>query len=231
LAIVVCRAVVLAVRYVYIKNERLRAAVSAAMVASLCILWLPETGKVISAWGDEERLFLITHANYPRNIEALVNLSSVYLNRHKFERAKVFVEKARQIAPENLGAIMNAFALFSGSGQLTAALELMDRHPQLGGRAEVWVRRGEIMERLERFDEAVAAFQRAFDITFGTAQSETRYIAGYRLVVALLRTGERRQAEDLVDRLLLEYPHRKELLTVRRLLSNGDISGGPLRTQ
>ena len=61
-------------------------------------------------------------------------------------------------------------------------------------------------------------FQDAFDSAGAATDAETRFAAGYHLTIALLETGRHAEAERLVEKLLVDYPDRQELILARRLL-------------
>jgi tetratricopeptide (TPR) repeat protein len=147
-----------------------------------------------------------------------VNLASVYLDRQRYDRAAATLQRARAVAPEDLGVVRNQFALFWQTGQLEAALAELDGHPQAAQRPELQLGRGQALARLGRWPEAVFALQRAFDSDSPAIDRELRFAAGHQLLVALLQTGRRAEAERVFDRLLAEYPERAELRVARQVL-------------
>ena len=187
----------------------------AVCVAGTAFVWVPESRRVVAAWGDEERLFAMAASNYPDNVEALVNLCSIYLRRHQYEQATVVLDEARRLAPDEPLVVRDGFSLLWQTNQFKGALELLDRHPALAQLPDLQLGKGQALLNLQRFPEARDAFQQAFD---SAKDGETRFAAGYDLVIALLQTGQHAEAEALVDRLLYDYPGRKELVLARDLM-------------
>lgn len=215
LALAGCRALSTLVQSRRRLSERTRRALLVAVPAALCLAWVPETREVIHAWGAEERLYQKTLASYPQAIEPLVNLSAHYLARRQYAQAETQLALAQRIAPGDIGVVRNAFALYVNTGRPERALAVLSEHPALQRHPDLLIRRGEALEALERHREASDAFGAAFELT---RDREERYIAGYRLVIALLRSGERSRADALVNALLVEYPDAPELRLARRLL-------------
>ncbi|HMI90062.1 MAG TPA: tetratricopeptide repeat protein [Polyangiales bacterium] len=189
-----------------------------ALLAGLSAYWLPQSARAIRAWGDEELLFALSVANHPGEIEPLVNLGSVYLNRQRYDRAAVILERARALAPDDLGVVRNRFALFWQTGQIEAALAVLDAHPQLAAHPELELGRGQALARLGRWPEAAVALQRAFDSDSPVIDRELRFAAGYQLLGALLQSERRGEAQRILDRLRAAYPERDELLVADQLL-------------
>jgi tetratricopeptide (TPR) repeat protein len=189
-----------------------------ALTVALGLYWLREGERVVRAWSDEEPLFATTVANYPDQVEPLVNLASVYLDRQHYDRAGALLERARAIAPDDDGVVRNQFALFWQTGQFAAALAVLDRLPEAAQRPEFQLGRGQALARLGRHGEAALALQRAFDSGGPAIDPELRFVAGYQLMVALLQSGRRAEAERVFARLLAEYPQRRELEVALQLL-------------
>jgi len=193
-------------------------ALMSVLFAGLGAYWLPQSARAVRAWGDEEPLFAATVADYPGEIEPLVNLASVYLDRQRYDRAAATLERARAVDPEDLGVVRNRFSLFWQTGQIEAALAVLDGQPRAAQRPEFQLGRGQALARLGRWPEAVVALQRAFDSDSTAIDRELRFAAGYQLLVALLQSGRRGEAERIFDRVLAEYPERDELRVVRQVL-------------
>jgi tetratricopeptide (TPR) repeat protein len=195
-----------------------RPLLAGALIAGLGASFLPATTRAIEAWGDEERLFATTVENHPDEIEPLVNLASVHLDRRQYERAASVLERARALEPDDLGVLRNEFALRWQTGRFADAVALLDRHPKAAERPEFQLGRGQALARLGRTAEAAVALQRAFDSDSPEIDRELRFAAGYQLMGALLQTGRRSDAERIFDRLYADYPEREELRVVHQLL-------------
>jgi tetratricopeptide (TPR) repeat protein len=188
----------------------------ALAVASLIVAWLPEQRRALASWSDARRLFERTVSNYPLNIEARVNLVAQYLAVGDYAAAERLLQETQRLAPDDQGVVANQFHLLAQTGRSAEALALQDAHPGLQATAQDLVRRGLMLERLDRHTEAAAAYQKALD---GAAQPDVRFAAGYQLAITLVRTSRISEARALIDRLLQEFPDRPELLMSKRLLS------------
>jgi tetratricopeptide (TPR) repeat protein len=96
-----------------------------ALLTGLGAYWLPQSALAVRAFSDEERLFGTTVANHPDEVEPLVNLASVYLERRRYDRAAPILERASALAPHDLGVVRNRFALLWQTEQVPAALDLL----------------------------------------------------------------------------------------------------------
>jgi tetratricopeptide (TPR) repeat protein len=222
LALALVRATVLLSRFVGRYGLVARSAVIAIFAGALCVLWLPEAKSAVAAWGDEEELFRKTHENYGDNVEVLVNLSSIYLGEHRYDAAASVLSQARQLSPTELNVVRNSYALLWETNQVEAALRYLDEHPSLSARPEFLIRRAEALERMGDYEGARVVLQRAFESADPTRESDERYTAGYRLVADLLRTHRGREAEALIDRLVVEYPDKPELAAGRDRLRQSE---------
>jgi tetratricopeptide (TPR) repeat protein len=214
LAIALARSVALALERAGAHGLRAPPGVAAACALVVCAAYAPETLRVVRAWGSDLEIYALTQANYPDNVEALVNLASVHLRRGEDGRAAAALARASRLSPADPGVLRNQYALLWQSGRVEAALALTET-PSVRDRAEFLIRRGEALERLERHAEAIAAFE----LAFGRAQDrEERAVAGFRLLIVLVRVEHWARARQLMDRLLAEFPDRPELLQARWLL-------------
>jgi tetratricopeptide (TPR) repeat protein len=222
LALVLTRALQLLCAGLHRRSARAAVVLGVGVALSFGLAWLPETQRVIAAWRDDEILFSATLDNYPDAVEPLVNLASFDIRGQRYVQAKVLLERAQRLAPRDTMVVRNMFSLLWQTEQPQAALELLDKHPELGAQPEFLIRRGEALERLERHEAARAAFQRAFDGTDPRTPSEERLVACYRLMVASLRSQDIDRARELAAQLLREFPTRRELDPARELLREGD---------
>ena len=214
LAILLCRGMRLLTRKI---SERTHLVAHAGAVLIALLLWLPETRRAVAAFHAEEALYLNARAHDPDNVEVLSNLASYYLSVRDYERARPLLARARALAPRDEGVLINGVALHLSTGEPAAALALLDAQPDLGARPEFATRRAEALEALGRDREAAAMFELGYQAA--AADPEQRFIAGYRLMVVLLRLGQGARAEALLDQLLAQFPEREELQLARRLMS------------
>jgi tetratricopeptide (TPR) repeat protein len=201
-------------------------AIALGLVLSVGFAWLPETRHAIASWTNDTALFTATLENYPDAIEPLVNLAALDTGAQRYPEAKTLLERAQRLAPTNLMVLRNVFSLLWQTNQLEAALDLLDRHPELGDQPEFLIRRGEALQRLEHHEAARAAFQRAFAATNPATASDERFVAGYHLMVEALLSQDMDGAREIAGQLLREYPTRKELEPARELMRDGASHSG-----
>jgi len=213
LALALCRAFTLAVARATAHAAQQRR-MCAALALAACLALLAEARVVAAAFGDDERLYALSHANHPDNVEVLVNLARIQLDRGKVELARRTLDEAARLAPVDHRVLRNRYALLLRTGQPEAALAVTEL-PPVRDLPEFMIRRGELLLRLGRHAEARAAFELAFERA--TDRSE-RLSAGYQLVIALLSEEQLARARPLVERLLTEYPGQPELVQARALL-------------
>jgi tetratricopeptide (TPR) repeat protein len=218
LALALCGGSALLLRRLPAQGARPRAAGAVVLAAALLAAWLPDARRIVSAWGEPERLFLISHQNYPDNVELLANLAAIRLSAGDFAAAERFLLRAERVAPGDVNVLRNRYSLLWQTSRFTDALRLLDTHPELAGDAEFAVRRGEVLEALERWEDAARAFERAFALAEQAGAKEVRYVAGVRLVTAWVRIEQRQRAEQLTRRLLAEYPGRQEIAAIAQIL-------------
>lgn len=222
LALALTRALQLFYGHIDHYSPRSAVTLSVGLMISISLVWLPETARVIAAWQNDETLFGTTLKNYPEAIEPMINLASFDIREQRYAQAKTLLERAQRLAPKNTMVLRNMFSLLWQTDQPQAALNLLDQYPELSDEPEFLIRRGDALDRLGRQDAARVAFQRAFEGTEPETPSEDRFVAGYRLMVASLRAQEVARARELAQRLLQEYPTRRELEPARELLRDGD---------
>jgi tetratricopeptide (TPR) repeat protein len=201
-------------------------AIALGLVLSVGFAWLPETRHAIASWTNDTALFTATLENYPDAIEPLVNLAALDTGAQRYPEAKTLLERAQRLAPTNLMVLRNVFSLLWQTNQLEAALDLLDRHPELGDQPEFLIRRGEALQRLEHHEAARAAFQRAFAATNPASASDERFVAGYHLMVEALLSQDMDGAREIAGQLLREYPTRKELEPARELMRDDASDSG-----
>lgn len=189
-----------------------------AIVGLLAVVWSLETSAVVAAFGSDERLYRTSIENHPDDVEARANLADVLLREKRYEEARAVLDEAVARAPDDPIVQQNRFELLVATEQAGAALALLDAQPRLFAPAEQATRRGELLLALARPDEARAVLEEAFAAARPSTEPETRFRAGYQLVIALLASGRGDDAERLVARLLADYPGREQLLIAAQLL-------------
>jgi tetratricopeptide (TPR) repeat protein len=182
-----------------------------ALGAALAVYWLPATTRAVSAFGDEEQLFSQTALNYPDQIEPLVNLASTQLQRSDFAAAASTLERARRLEPENIGVVHNQFSLLWRTGKIEAAVALLDGAPRVASRPEFQLARGQALNRLRRYADAIDPLKTAYDSKSAEVSDEHRFGAGTQLLLALLQSGKRVEAERFYWRMRADYPANPEL--------------------
>ncbi|MET0342645.1 MAG: hypothetical protein ABW252_16690 [Polyangiales bacterium] len=184
----------------------------------VALTWVPETVHTVAAWENEETLYRATLANHPSEVEVLSNLGSYYLGEQRLGDARLVLDEARALAPDDRGVVINLFALALEEGKPAEALARIDAHPARDDDPDLTIRRGEALELLGRDADAAEAFGRGYEAAGARGLHEPRYLAGYRRLVALVRLGRMAEAEALLARMLAEFPGRQELQIARRLL-------------
>jgi tetratricopeptide (TPR) repeat protein len=198
-----------------VPQARHRVAIGALLTAAICAAFAVETRRAVAAWGDTEQLYARTLANYPDNVEALVNLSAVYVQRAAYDRAQPLLTRARRLAPHDLGVLRNQFTVLWQTEQARAALALLDSAPEVAEQPEFLLRKGMALEHVGRLHEAATTFESAFA---RTRAPEERFSAGCYLIAVLLRIDQRARAAAVLRALLVEFPDRSELGPLRELL-------------
>lgn len=174
-----------------------------------------ETASAVAAWGDDVLLYQRSLARDGDNVEVLVNLSAVYLDRGEHAKAGEVLARARALAPDDRSVLHNQIALLWEAEAPRDVLALIASRPELANDGDILVHKGLALARLGRDGEAAQVFARVYT---ESADPALRFQAGYQLVITLLRTGEGARARTLVDELSHEYPGREELAIARALL-------------
>lgn len=200
------------------ENRRLQRLIASTAIAMLAAAELIEARAVVAAWADEETLFGVTLRNYPDNVEAAVNLSAIYLRRGELERAAELLKQADRLDPGNSLVLRNRLSLLFTRGRYQDALEALDSRPTLDSEPELLISKGEALRHLQRYPDAALAFEKAYASLSPTTQAELRFHAAYSWIGVLFQAQRGREARDLLDQLLAEYPEREELKRIERLL-------------
>jgi hypothetical protein len=195
----------------------LRIALPGLTVLTVTALWL-DSRRVLQAWSDEERLYELSHDNYPDGVEVMANLSSVYMRQKRYREAENLLGRARASAPRDPILLENTLDLLLETERPHAVLSVLDEVPELRGRVELSIREGQALQQLGRHPEAAASYQRAFTSADLATMPEERLRAGYQAIIELLRSGRGAEARGLLAQLLTEYPARSELQIAKQLL-------------
>ena len=94
--------------------------------------------------------------------EPLENLAVLLSRRNEMDEAEEVLRRALEIAPDDLSVLRNLAKLHQAKEQPEAALRAYDRLVELrGGDVAVHTERGQLLFELERYDEALTAWQQA----------------------------------------------------------------------
>jgi tetratricopeptide (TPR) repeat protein len=101
----------------------------------------------------------------PENVEVLANFASTLTSLAKYERAEEMLRRAQRLSPEDVQARLGIGILYFRRGLYAQAeVELAwvcSREENNGG---AYYYRGEALNRLGRFDEAVLTLERAAEL-------------------------------------------------------------------
>jgi tetratricopeptide (TPR) repeat protein len=185
----------------------------AAAVALIALIaaWLPEQRRSLAAWQNADALYIATLHNYPDNVEARSNLSAIYLNQRKYAQAEALLADTAG----DYGLAVNRLKLLAETGRHEEALSFFAARPELNT-PEALIVYAQLQQHEGRHAQATSALHRAFDRAH---DPETRFNAGYQLVLELVRAEDYREAETLIDQLIREFPARPELRFSKDLLS------------
>jgi hypothetical protein len=186
----------------------------ALALAVWCALCLPEQRRVLAAWADPGTLYATTIANYPRNIEARVNLIAVQLDARLYDEAAVLIDDSLRIAPTDPGLLVQRMQLFLDTDRPGETVAVYDAHPDLKLPAAQLLR-AHALVALGRDPEALAAYRSAFD---AAVPRDEHCSAGYKLAIALVRAMQPMAASELIAGLIRECPDRPELRYAQTLL-------------
>lgn len=106
--------------------------------------------------------------------EIYTQIGAEYAKVEKFDKALKYLEKACEIAPNNLGTRLFLGALYEEQGSLEAALREYYKALSLSPfTLAIYYRLGEVYSQLDRIDEAISIYQRALQINNGDYVSAT----------------------------------------------------------
>ncbi len=192
---------------------------SRAFSIALCVVllsWLVAEHDALRNWGDDVRLYASTVRNYPENIEARLNLASMYVARERSRDAAPVLEQAVALAPANRTVIRAYFDMLGDVKPANEILDFASKHAADLDTPDLLFKRGTLLVQVERYEEALPLLRQAVE---NADDAKLRLAAGYRLLLALIVTDRNVEAVSLVDRLLREYPERPELLIAKQRLA------------
>jgi thioredoxin-like negative regulator of GroEL len=178
-------------------------------------VWFVLERDSVHAWSDEVQLYSRTAHNYPTNVEARLNLASVFLERGQPHEASEVLDETLKLAPTNQTVVRAYFDMLSDIKPPNELLVFAESHAADLKTPELLYKRGQLLARVHRDVDAVALFREAFA---QASDPNVRRSIGYRLVVALVGTHHIAEATVLIDKLLAEYPDHPELLEAKRIL-------------
>mgnify|MGYP003471904071 FL=1 len=141
------------------------------------------------------------------------------VERGQLHGASEALEQALSLAPADQNVVRAYFDMLSDVKPPHELLTFAERHAADLRTPELLYKRGQLLARAQREEEALAVFHQAFELA---SDHELRRAIGYRLIVGLIRAHRTMQATALIDRLLAEYPDHGELLEAKRVLLSPD---------
>jgi tetratricopeptide (TPR) repeat protein len=178
-------------------------------------VWFVLERDSVRAWSDEVQLYSRTAHNYPMNVEARLNLASVFVERGQPHEAGEVLDETLRLAPANQTVVRAYFDMLSDIKPPGELLMFADRHAADLKTPELLYKRGQLLAQVQRDEDAFAFFREAFA---QASDPNLRRSIGYRLIVALVHMHHTAEAAALIDRLLAEYPDHRELLDAKRIL-------------
>ncbi len=151
------------------ENRRLvfACAVTAVSVGSIAVV-------VHRNWEyqDEERLWLATAIESPRNGRAWMNAGRVMMSRGKLDAARAAFDRAREAAPDYGLLYANYSVLDAAQGKLDQSLADAQQAVRLAPASVVaYIFLGQAARRLQRYDLAADAYRRALAVDPSAAEA------------------------------------------------------------
>ncbi len=118
--------------------------------------------------GDLESVDMLSQAlisDYPNNADLLSGIALIYLNSNQAEKALEYGQKAVKAAPNNAAAAAILSSCFFDQKDYETALTYADKAITLDNQLPTgYIARSQVLEMLDRKDEAVAAIKKAIEI-------------------------------------------------------------------
>lgn len=166
------------------------------------IYWAASRGVLLRAgpvkWCREKRRYTLLRAleflsKIPKNDDlyslALKMSGLILLDAGAYADAEDMLSKARKSFPEDMVIVRALAKAHYHMGNVEEALSLTEMALSVAESADVWYEKGEYLKRLERFEEAIAAFEKAISL-------DRSFVRAYKSLIHLLReTGRTEEAE------------------------------------
>ena len=148
------------------------------------------------------KMYLEVLAGNPEHPDALLNLSSAYIQSSAFSKARPLLKKLNNFDPENSQVLLNFAIVEIGLGRPNKAIVYLERSEGLTEEPqfEIYFHRGVALSHLEELDEALTWYKRAeklsdnnplllFNMAVAYDKLE-RYDEALRYYVALLNNAD-----------------------------------------
>jgi len=188
------------------------------------------------------RMYLEVLAGNPEHPDALLNLSSAYIQSSSFSKACPLLKKLRNFDPENPQVLLNLAIVEIGLGRPDKAIAYLERSEGLTEEPqfEIYFHRGVALSHLEELDEALTWYKRAeklsennplllFNMAVAYDKLE-RYDEALRYYVVLLNKAdaplsvkEKKKVEDRIS-LLRMFVARQESIHQRSILTQKEAT-------
>ncbi|MFQ5664178.1 MAG: tetratricopeptide repeat protein [Terriglobia bacterium] len=155
----------------------------------------------------------------PEDARALLRLSQIYRHQQRFPQARTALEKAKQLAPDNLEIGFNEALLYEAQGDFRGAITVLSEmlarttrasghysEPEKRSRSILLERLGVLYRRSEAFDNAVEAFELLLSLGEEPARR------GYAHIAETQRQARRLEPAITIIRQALErFPGNRDL--------------------
>ncbi len=188
------------------------------------------------------RMYLEVLAGNPEHPDALLNLSSAYIQSSAFSKASPLLKKLRNFDPENPQVLLNLAIVEIGLGRPDKAITYLERSEGLTEEPqfEIYFHRGVALSHLEELDKALTWYKRAeklsennplllFNMAVAYDKLE-RYDKALRYYVPLLNNAdaplsvtEKKKVEDRIS-VLRMFVARQENIHQRSILTQKEIT-------
>ena len=148
------------------------------------------------------KMYLEVLDGNPEHPDALLNLSSAYIQSSAFSKARTLLKKLRNFDPENPQVLLNLAIVEIGLGRSDKAITYLERSEGLTAEPqfEIYFHRGVALSHLEELDKALTWYKRAeklsennplllFNMAVAYDKLE-RYDEALRYYVALLNNAD-----------------------------------------
>jgi tetratricopeptide (TPR) repeat protein len=211
--------------------EQMRNFGMAADTLSRALDLQPENAELKSAYAqnllladrydDALKLYSSIAADDPKNWQALLRISQIYLQKKDFVKAREASRKAQAIEPRNLELQYNEVSILEAEGKTAEAITALKdvlasttkrtySSGEKGNRALLLERLGRMYRSSEQYADAIATFRQIADLDPSlTARGLAQVIDTYRL------SKDYTKALEEADAAVKKYPEDRVLLSVR----------------